>query len=250
MTFRPAWLSLTLTLACSGVPLRAHPPVALPADLDTRGERIYLGRTFPLHGAALEPLFVYERRVEVVADGLRSTHITRSPEGEVAVAEQATHDAQYELRDYQLLTDQQGQSGSVHQGPDEVTLTLAGASRTERRTGPVVVGPTLVGFIVTRLEALRAGQAISVRFAVLERLETLGFELRQVDGAPDQTRIRMRPESALLGVVVEPIFFTFEKASGHLVRIEGRVPPRQVVDGRLHDLEARVEYHFVAASYR
>jgi hypothetical protein len=250
MTTRIAWLGLSLTLACSGVPVRPHASVVLPADLESRGERIYVGHTFPLKNAGPDPLFVYERRVETLSDGRRSTHITRTPEGVIALAEQATHDERYELLEYALLTDQQGQTGSIHVGPDEVTLTLAARSRVERRAGPVVVGPTLVGFLVTRLAALRAGQTLSVRFAVLERLETLGFELRAVDDEAGHTRVRMKPESALIGLVVEPILFTFDDASEKLLRIEGRVPPKRVVDGRLYDLDARVEYHFVAAAYR
>jgi hypothetical protein len=250
MTTRIVWLSLSLATACSGVPIRTHPSVVLPADLETRGERIYVGHTFPLKNAGPDPLFRYERRVEALSDCLRSTHITRTPEGVIALVDQATHDERYELREYALLTDQQGQTGSIHVGPDEVTLTLAGRSQTERRTGPVVVGPTLVGFLVTRLASLRAGQTLSVRFAVLERLETLGFELRAVDDEAGHTRVRMKPESALIGLVVEPIFFTFDHASGKLLRIEGRVPPKRVIDGRLYDLDARVEYDFVAATYR
>jgi hypothetical protein len=34
------------------------------------------------------------------------------------------------------------------------------------------------------------------------------------------------------------------------VRIEGRVPPKREVDGALFDLDARVEYRFVAATCR
>jgi hypothetical protein len=131
-----------------------------------------------------------------------------------------------------------------------VTFTLDGTTKTERRSGPVVVGPTLVGYVVTRLEALRRGETLGVRFAVLERFETLGFDLQKVNGEPGQTRISMKPQSALIALVVKPIVFTFDDASGHLVRLEGRVPPRRLAEGRLHDLDARVEYAFAASAYR
>lgn len=241
---------LALLTSCSGVPLRAHAPVTLPEDLATRGERIYFGETFPLKGTQKDPLFVYERRVEAVDGGAVSTHITRTPQGVVAVADQARHTSSYELLDYTLLTDQQGQSGRLHVEGDQVTLSLGGQSRVEQGHGAVVVGPTLVGYMHTRLDTLRAGKTLPVRFALLDRLETLGFELACVSAEAGQTRVRMTPASFVVGLVVDPVFFSFETASGKLVRIEGRVPPRTVSDGRLWDLDARVEYRFVAAAYR
>jgi hypothetical protein len=245
-----ALLFLLLVTACGGVPLRVHAPVTLPASLGTRGDSIYFGSTFPLKGEEKAPLFVYERRVEALDGALTSTHITRTPEGVVAVAEQATHTTSYELLDYTLLTDQQGQTGRIRVEGDRVTLSQGEGSRVETGPGAVVVGPTLVGYIFKRLDSLRSGKTLPVRFAVLERLETLGFELASVPAHDGQTRVRMTPASFVIRLVVDPVFFTFETASGKLVRIEGRVPPKRVSAGKLFDLDARVEYRFVADAYR
>jgi len=239
-------MSLT---GCSGIALREHAPVALPADLATRGECIYFGSTFPLDGEA-DPLFVYERRVESVGDHLVATHITRTPGGLVALADQATHTETYALREYRLLTDQQGQTGSIHVDGDTVTFAFGQRVRVEQGTGDVVVGPTVVGYLWKRLDTLRASETLAVRFAVLDRLETLDFTLTAVSAPTGQTRVQMSPTSVIIGLVVDPIFFTFETGSGKLVRIEGRVPPKREVDGALVDLDARVEYRFVAADYR
>jgi hypothetical protein len=114
----------------------------------------------------------------------------------------------------------------------------------------VVVGPTLVGYIYHRLEMLRAGQVLGVRFAVLERLETIGFELDVVAGNPGQTRVRMKPSSMWLAALIAPVYFTFDAATGHLVRLEGRVPSKVREGDHWADFDARVEYRFVAQSYR
>jgi hypothetical protein len=85
--------------------------------------------------------------------------------------------------------------------------------------------------------------------AVLDRLETIGFELTVVPGQADQTRVRMTASSFLYRLFIDPIDFDFEASSGKLVRLEGRVPPKVWADNAWKDFDARVEYRFVAGSY-
>lgn len=242
-----------LTTACSGgrIETRTAPPV--PPEVTTRGDTIYFGTVFPLHGAGTPPTYVYERRVEAVGGGLRSSHITRDPQGSIALAESATHDLDYRLSSYLLHANQLGQSGSVEVVGEEVRFRLEGGGQVEQASetqqDPVVVGPTLVGYIVRHLEALRSGQELPVRMAVLDRLETIGFRLSAIPGEAGQTRIRMTASSFLYGLFIDPIDFDFEASSGKLVRLEGRVPPKVWADNRWRDFDARVEYRFVAGSY-
>jgi hypothetical protein len=123
-------------------------------------------------------------------------------------------------------------------------------TRTERAKAPVVVAPTFVGYIFRHLDAVRANQVFGVRFAVLDRLETIGFQLQAVDAQPGQTRIRMKPSSFLVAMLVDPVYFTFESATGKLIRLEGRVPPKVRAGKAWRDFDARVEYRFVADPYR
>jgi len=247
-------------LALGGAPgcgARQDPPREprpLAPSLSSAGDSIYFGTVYPLQPAAARPAFVYERRVDERGGASVSTHLTRTPAGEIVLADSALHSADYELFDYTLHTNQWGQSGSIHVQGDEVTFLLAdGAeqrSATEHVEHPVAVGPTLVGYIVRHLEALRAGEVVPVRLAVLDRLETLGFELTAVPAPAGQTQIRMSPSSFLIGLVVDPISFTFETASSKLLHLEGRVPPKLLEGESWHDLDARVEYRYVAAAYR
>lgn len=248
-------LALALTASCSTVPFKPRPAVQLGPEVTGRGETIYFGSTFPLKGAGAEPLYVYERRVAAQPDGsVIATHLTREPGGAVALADTATHDQAYALAEYTLLANQLGQTGSVRVAQGQVSFRLvddAGEhTATERQSDPVVVGPTLVGFVFTHLEALRAGQVFPVRFAVLERLETIGFQLSQVEAPAGLTRIKMAPSGFLYSLLIAPIHFTFETATGKLVRLEGRVPPKVREGEGWADLDARVEYRFVAAAYR
>ena len=160
----------------------------------------------------------------------------------------------YALIDYTLHANQLGQTGTIRVEKDQVSFErLEGTNRRtriERQEGPVVVGPTLVGYIFRHLEALRANQILGVRLAVLDRLETIGFQLQAVEAQPGQTRIRMKPSSLLVGMLVDPVYFTFESGTGKLVRLEGRVPPKVRAGKGWRDFDARVEYRYVAGEYK
>lgn len=247
-------LALTVVAsACSGGRVESRSAPVVPPEVSTNGDTIYFGTVFPLGSSGTAPTYVYERRVEAIPGALRSSHITRSPEGSIALAESATHDLDYRLSAYRLHANQLGQSGSVEVTGHQVHFRLERGSQVELadevQADPVVVGPTLVGYIVRHLEALRSGQALPVRMAVLDRLETIGFELTVVPGQADQTRVRMTASSFLYRLFINPIDFDFEASSGKLVRLEGRVPPKVWADNAWKDFDARVEYRFVAGSY-
>ncbi len=248
----PALLGL-LASACGGPRWEARPDPAVPASVTQRGELIYVGRVFELDAPATRPTYVYERRVDDRGAELVSTHVTRTPEGTIQLAESATHAPDYALTEYTLHANQLGQSGSVRVKDGEVFFALReeGRERTavERVDAPVVVGPTLVGFVVRSLPALGRGERVDVRLAVLDRLETIGFELRASEGSEGLTEVTMVPSSFLFRLVLDPITFTFDTATRNLVRLEGRVPPKIRAGARWADLDARVEYELVAGRY-
>jgi hypothetical protein len=226
----------------------------LVATVPAPPETIYVGTVFPLKGAASVPTYVYERSVESRDGAMVSSHVTRDLAGAVQLQESATHAEDYRLASYTLHRNQLGQSGTVRVDGDQVSFERRDGTqlrrKTERQAGPVVVGPTLVGYVYRHLDALRGGQVLGVRMAVLDRLETIGFDLQAVPGSPGQTRIRMKPSSFFVALVVDPIYFTFEADTGKLVRLEGRVPPKVRQGESWRDFDARVEYRFVAAAYR
>ncbi len=219
------------------------------------GQLVYFGRVFPLRSSEGDvPTYVYERRVADAAGGIVSTHVTRDVAGVVQLAESAMHSGEYELGEYILHANQLGQTGRMQVDGDQVIFRLAHGSkqrsRVAKRRGPVVVGPTLVGYIVRHLDALEQGTSLKVWFAVIDRMTTFGFNLEAIAAAPGQARVRMRPAGFLLRLAVEPTYFTFDAATRKLVRIEGRVPTKIRERARWRDFDARVEYDFVAPVYR
>lgn len=243
-----------IALGCSNSPDPERPLPEVAPAITARGETVYFGRVFPLQDAGPAPTYVYERRVDAAGEQLVSTHITRDTAGVVQLAESATHDAGYNLSSYTLHGNQLGESGSVQVEPGQVAFRLRSSAgertRVERTDGEVVVGPTLIGTLVHRFAALERGEVVRVRFAVLSRLETIAFELAKVSSSPGELRVEMRPSGFLFGLVVDPITFTFETSTKKLIRLEGRVPPLVRDGDEWRELDARVEYDFVAPSYR
>ncbi len=254
VTPRSIYLAFLGLVACGGPRFAERPALDLPTSITERGSRVYIGRVFPLHGNDRQPTYVYERRVDEQPGSLVSTHVTRDLSGSIQIAESATHTADYRLVDYTLHANQLGQTGSIHVGDGIVHFTLAegDGERTavERPAGDVVVGPTLVGYLVRRLDALRGGQSSGLRLAVLDRLETIGFRVKAVATTRGLTRLEMRPASLFVSLVVDPIYFTFETATAKLVRLEGRVPPKVLTREGFRDFDARVEYELIEARYR
>src|SRR5262249_7323283 len=158
------------------------------------GDQIYEGRVYSLDGRH-QPPFRYERRVEARESGMTSTHITYDPSGEVVVVQSAEHSPSYELARAEMIHRQTGASASVVVSNGRATFTLkdgeAESVSDEAVQDPVVAGPTMFGFILAHWDELRRGASIPIRFAVLERRETLRFVLDEVARYDGRTTIRM-----------------------------------------------------------
>ena len=219
----------------------------------TVGEQIYEGRVFSLEDGRNQ-LYRYERRVRVAGDAIQSTHLTYDPSGAIVVSQSATHTAGYELSAANLVHAQTGTTASVVIAGNRASFTIddgRGAKTfTEDVTDPIVAGPTMFGYILANWNALERGEQRAIRFAVLERAETIGFTLAQVTGTPGRTTIRMRATNPLMRLAIADTFFQFDTATRRIVEYSGRVPPMNTAGAKLRALDARVTYQFVAPSFR
>jgi hypothetical protein len=218
------------------------------------GTHIYEGRVYSMDTSRTEPLFRYDRRVREHGRELVSTHITHDAAGQVVVTQVAQHDSAYRVTSANLIQKQSGLAGSVKAEGDSLLFTLLkdGGVKTsiEKAIHPLVTGPTMFGFIVANWDALEAGNKIPMRFAVLERNQSIGFVLDTVPGKPGQLTVRMRPSSVLVRLAVGPTYFYFDEATRNVIGYDGRVPPMEEADGKLKTLDAHVLYTFRAPSFR
>jgi hypothetical protein len=217
------------------------------------GDQIYEGRVYSLAGRPA-PLFRYERRVQSAGSGNVSTHITYDPAGDVVVIQSAEHTSAYDLVRADLIHGQTGVSGSIEVSGRQVTFTLNEggqvSSAREDISDPVVAGPTMFGYIVAHWHELIEGASLPIRFAVIERMETIGFTLEKVDSEPGRTTILMQPSSLLVRLAVDPTYFQFDTRTKRILEYTGRVPPFETVGDRLETLDARVDYRFIATDFR
>ena len=115
---------------------------------------------------------------------------------------------------------------------------------------PVVAGPQLHGFILQHWDALAQGNSIPVRMIVMAKKTPYGFDIRQAAQADGRTSFSITPSSWLVRLAVAPLSVSFDTATKHVLRYEGRVPPMQPVAGKLRELDARVDYDLHAPVYR
>jgi hypothetical protein len=146
--------------------------------------------------------------------GLVSTHLTYAPSGTVVVIQSAAHTSAYDLVRADLIHGQTGVSGSMTRLSNRLTFTLNESGRvstaSENVSDPVVAGPTVFGYILAHWDELTGGAVLPIRFAVIERGETLGFTLDKVDSTPGVTTIRMKPSSLVIWLAVPPTYFQFD----------------------------------------
>ena len=97
---------------------------------------------------------------------------------------------------------------------------------------------------------LVAGKTLPVRFVVLKEKTSYGFDIRAEGVANGQATFVLTASSWVIRRFLAPLRVVFYANDKTVVRYEGRVPPMQSVADKLVDLDARVDYTPVAASYR
>lgn len=251
-------LLLLLGSAAHAAPNRPdeHQLQSLQAQPELAGELIYRGTTHAQTEPAGEPLFRYERRVLMQPDGLTATHLTRTPQGRLVIAESARATRDYRLQRFTAQNRQAGFSGEIEVSADgrqlDYRLDDQGEIRKARESidAPAVAGPTLHGFILSHWAELQAGQTLPIRFVVLREMQTYGFTVSLKERSAGQSHFLITPSHWLIRWFIDPLQVIFDDRQRTLLSYRGRVPPQQEINGQLHDLDAQVRYESVSLTYR
>ncbi|HET6725971.1 MAG TPA: hypothetical protein VFH85_08200 [Gammaproteobacteria bacterium] len=168
-------------------------------------------------------------------------HVVRTytyPDGRVAAVEKATYkDGQ--LAGYEMDEKQTGDHGSLKidgdayagKGTVHFSYTHNGDTDTdsEQLSGPTVINETITAYIDKHWNELMDGKTVNIRYLVIPRLETVGFSLSKVGEANWSGRqvvnIKMDPSSFFIGLLVDPVYFTFDKNTGEFIQYTGRTTP-------------------------
>lgn len=177
-------------------------------------------------------------------------HITfTDPEAKVAAEEDSIVENGKLLR-YEVHHKQLGEEGLMEVKDGKVIFSYTKNGKTEKSEEDLednfVAGPTLVDYLAARKAILLKGDTVKIRFAVLDRKETVGFQFFKVGEekfeGKDAVVIKMKPSSFVIAALVDPLFFTFTKDDMRIRRIVGRTLPKQKIDGKWKDLDADIWY--------
>jgi len=215
---------------------------------ESAGSLIYRGDTFVQRSSSGAPLYRYERRAFSSNNTISATHLTSDLAGKLIIVESATTSPIYELQQLYIADEQSGYSGSVAVSNNgrhlEFQLDDNGkvSSASEVVSDDVVSGTSLFGFILQRWDVLKSGSVIPVRMIVMKDKKTYGFDLRFERQMSQQVSFSVTPSSFLIRQIVAPLRVVFDATTKNPIHYEGRVPPMEVVSGKLKELDARVTY--------
>lgn len=199
-------------------------------------------------------LFRFKRQVTRSGSTLRVVRDYTYPDGKAAAEEEVVYEGtnlvSFVLREFQI-----GALGSAQirrsTGPGEGSLQLeyvkspgsAAKSRTEGLRESTLTGDMVAPFLADHWEALMRGEKVKCRFIAVERTETVGFTFVKERGSDaknaEVASIKMEPTSRIIAAIVDPLYFSIEKAPPHrVVQYSGRTTPKLNVRGKWEDLDA------------
>ncbi len=193
----------------------------------------FSGQFYEIGSKRTKLLFTNKSRFEI--DG--PTKVQRvtftDPAGKDLVVEETTWQSG-DLKKYVLTQHQLGESGVIDVGKDKVVFhyTKDGKTKTneEPRTANFVVPGDLSDYIEAHWATILKGQAVEVRYAVPDRLETIAFTFTKtgetkIDGR-DYVLVAMAAKSFFIRLVVKPVSFVFNPNGVGVFKVEGRTSPK------------------------
>jgi hypothetical protein len=202
-------------------------------------------------GDLKKPLFRLERTEEGKPEKLTTRGKFTSLDGKPVVNEEAILE-NGSLRLYKQDHLQLAESGTVEVKDGKVLFQYTRNGKTEnaseKATDNLIVGPNTMEFLHKHWTGILAGETVHARFAVPDRLETVGFKFFKTaeldkDGKTTVT-VRMKASSIVIAALIDPLDFQIDKATLRLNALKGRTLPKLLVKGSWKDLDAQIFYHY------
>ena len=236
-------LKIALVTLCFALPGFVH------AEEAADGGRGYELDT-PLDKLPATPLYVFKKTSGLKADGreLLSTYV--DPSGKVLVDEVVEVGPKFDVRSYKFSQKQIGAEAeiTIKGGVASFKYTVDGKTKTsdEKIGDDFIIGPTIVNFLQTHWQEIADGHTVKARFAVPDRLETVGFsyfkEKEDTVMGKKVWVIKMKPSSFVIAAIVDPLHFYMTPDGQHVVIMKGRTQVKKEVDGKFKNLDALTVY--------
>jgi hypothetical protein len=204
-------------------------------EISTAGnwKTVYQGEVIP--SGSSSPAFDFEASVQLENDAvslLRQDYRRKGTEpSQVLTRELARFDPKG-LIEYQTLHRQRGYRASVTRSGRKLFFIYQEGKeppRTSEETldagSALAVGPMIPEWIRIHWTNLSQRKRVPLQLAVLDRLETFGFEIALKSKETDEWAFELRPTSVIVRFVVEPITFRFNPKTKRLRSFSGQLPP-------------------------
>ena len=205
-----------------------------------------------------QSLFKFKRVATRTGETLDVVRDYTYPDGKLAAREHVVYEGDA-LVLFELEETQTGAKGSARvrrdaQNPGKGTIDFdysSGSGKPKLRREPLaedtLVGDMVAPFLRDHWDKLVNGEKVKCRYIVVARRETVGFSFVKDSECTLNGRevliLKMEPTSRILAVLVDPLFFTIEKAPPHhVLRYEGRTTPKAASAGKWKDLDAETVF--------
>ncbi|XGC79415.1 hypothetical protein ACES2L_08750 [Bdellovibrio bacteriovorus] len=195
-------------------------------------------------------LFTLSIEIKEKEDGVHTLAVFRDLQGKEVISEKG-HLQGAKILSYEINQGQTQEKGRFKVEGDKIRFEYEGPNgkkkeAEEKLNGFILSTANFNAFVKENWQTLASGKEMDVRFAVWDRLETVGFTLKKVreasEGANKWIELRMKPTSFVIAALVDPIFLLYSTTDQSLLQMKGRVAPKQFKDGKWKDLDAKVLY--------
>nr|WP_295900752.1 hypothetical protein [uncultured Bdellovibrio sp.] len=206
---------------------------------------------YDLKSNQAKKLYTLDVQLSAQDDGIHSKATYKDIDGKEVVREDGVVKGAQVLR-YEINQGQTQEKGRFVVDGDLIRFEYEGKGKKknaeEKIKGPLLSTANFNAFVRENWDKLNTGKGMDVRFAVWDRLETVGFTLQKMGevekGGDKWMELRMKPTSFIIAALVDPIFLWYAQSDKKLMLMKGRVAPKQLKDGKWKDLDAEAVYTY------
>lgn len=208
------------------------------------------GTLYSLKGKPDTVLYTSVFEGTLQGDVVATDVVYKDAQGQVVVTEKGQVKGA-QILSYEMNRPQTSEKGQFKVTDGKIYFTYEGPggkkkSAEEKVKGDLLSTANFNAFVLSKWDELASGKGVDVRFAVWDRLETVGFTLQKT-GETEKNgekllELRMKPTSFVIAAIVDPIFFWYGFSDKKLRSMKGRVSPKIQENGKWKDLDANVVY--------
>ncbi|KYG65184.1 hypothetical protein AZI87_11500 [Bdellovibrio bacteriovorus] len=207
---------------------------------------------YDLKSEQTKKLYTLEVQFSEAGGRVHSEAVYKDLNGKTVVKEKGvTQEAQ--VKSYEIERPQTSEKGKFTVEGEKIHFEYTGANGKKKTSDEKLKGLLLStanfnAVVMENWEKLSSGKELEVRFAVWDRLETVGFTLKKMSdldkGTDKWMELRMKPTSFVIAALVDPVYLWYSHDSKKLMVMKGRVAPKIEVGGSFKDLDAEVVYTY------